>query len=130
MNKQIAVCILITRTEKYNTEILAVSRKDNKKYFGLPGGKIEINEEEISAAKRELKEETGIDAWLENFKLIFEHEEENCLTKTFLVTNYCGLPYSQTGEGIVKWVSAETLINGSFGAYNKKLLQHMKLYEE
>jgi ADP-ribose pyrophosphatase len=40
-------------------KILCVSRKNNKKDFGLPGGKVESKEKDTEALYRELLEETG-----------------------------------------------------------------------
>ncbi len=47
MNK--AVCVVLENDGKY----LAVSRKDNSKDFGFPGGKVDPGETGIEAIKRE-----------------------------------------------------------------------------
>lgn len=43
--------------------ILAVSRKDNQKDFGLPGGKLDPGENFLDACIRETMEETGLNIW-------------------------------------------------------------------
>lgn len=43
--------------------VLAVSRKNNKKDFGLPGGKVDPGENFFEACVRETKEETGLNIW-------------------------------------------------------------------
>lgn len=53
-----AACILIP--SQYITHFLAVSRKENKQSWGLPGGKLEEGESACTAAIRETYEETGL----------------------------------------------------------------------
>ncbi len=53
-----AACILIPN--QYVTRFLAVSRKENPRAWGLPGGKLEKNESTSTAAIRETYEETGL----------------------------------------------------------------------
>jgi 8-oxo-dGTP pyrophosphatase MutT (NUDIX family) len=53
-----AACVLIPN--QYVTHFLAVSRKENRQTWGLPGGKVEMNECASTAAIRETYEETGL----------------------------------------------------------------------
>lgn len=118
-----AVCILITRdTEDGGVEVLAVSRKDDSTKFGLPGGKCELGEARMAAARRELKEETGLDATV--FDPVFTRDclgHDTYRSTTFRVKHYYGLPGNRPGEGVVRWVSPEVLVNGPFGEYNRAL---------
>jgi len=53
---------VILITEDKNQEILLIQRKNNpyQNLWALPGGFIEMDEDLVTAAKRELQEETGI----------------------------------------------------------------------
>lgn len=111
--------------------ILAVSRKNNHNDFGLPGGKCEENESFEAAAVRELREETGIEAF--DLVQVFERKSDNNFVKTFIPKKYYGqLPTDEEqisrGEGIVRFLPKEDLIKGSFGNYNKALFKILGLF--
>ncbi len=55
---------------------LLVSRRNRPDDFGFPGGKIDPGERPIDAARRELKEETGLDAL--DLRLIYVSLEMTC----------------------------------------------------
>jgi 8-oxo-dGTP diphosphatase len=57
--QSIGTCVVLTNT---NNQILLGKRKNSYKagYFGLPGGRIELNEKIESAIARETLEETGL----------------------------------------------------------------------
>lgn len=60
----VTVDILLFDTHQAETEILLIQRLNNpyKNYWALPGGFVDENEALITAANRELKEETHIEA--------------------------------------------------------------------
>lgn len=95
--------------------ILGVSRKDNHKDFGLPGGKLEGNETPEEAAIRETKEETGLDIY--DLQLVFAMFKNEYMGYTYLA-KYTG-EINHNEPHLVEWVSFYKIIQGSFGRFNQ-----------
>jgi len=118
---KIVGCIVV-----YNErgQVLCVSRKDDHASFGLPGGKMEEsdnNDPRITAC-RETFEETGVSVTPDNLELVYACHHDGFMTYTYLfVLNYCG-NIEHDEPHIVKWGSFKDLIDGSFGEYNKNVL--------
>jgi 8-oxo-dGTP pyrophosphatase MutT (NUDIX family) len=110
--------------------MLGVSRKYDHENFGLPGGKCEEGETFEECVRREVKEETGliVTKCREIFELTLPHNGNLILGKTFL----CEVEGEiHTDEPhVVKWVTWDTLFNGSFGQYNKELFNHLICKDE
>jgi hypothetical protein len=103
--------------------ILGVSRKDNHFDFGLPGGKMdpEDNGDPIVTAIRECKEETGLDVY--DLQLVFAIHKSGNMGYTYLA-KYSG-EINHNEPHVVKWVPMEVLINGSFGRYNQMVSESL-----
>ncbi|QHB48370.1 MutT/NUDIX hydrolase [Acinetobacter phage vB_AbaM_Kimel] len=118
-----AACVLIENNGKF----LAVSRKDDLTDFGLPGGKVNLGETIVEGAKRECLEETGI--WptvldLSDPYIAIDGEFE---VSTFHAIPSSMKPYQPLAEsetGLVEWVTADKLMEGTFGEYNRDALLH------
>jgi|ERR1700722_4306395 len=112
-----------------NGKILAVSRKNNDKDFGIPGGKCEDGESFEDCAIRELFEETGIKAY--GAKQVFILEDDcGYVMATCVVEKYFG--EIETNEvGKVTWLTPKEFVeNSSFANYNKKLLDSVGIIYE
>ncbi len=123
-----AVSVLIRNPEgKY----LGVSRKDNPDAFGLGGGKVDPGETPEEAAVRELKEETGLIADPKSLSKVFDGLCPGGKDgKVYYVATYtCDWTgdIQTTEKGRVAWVTAKQLIDGPFGDYNNRLLNHLNL---
>jgi ADP-ribose pyrophosphatase YjhB (NUDIX family) len=103
--------------------ILGVSRKDNHSDFGLPGGKMdpEDDNDPTTTAIRECKEETGLDIF--NLQLVFAIHKNGNMGYTYLA-KYSG-EINHNEPHVVKWVPMQVLINGSFGRYNEMVSESL-----
>lgn len=114
-----AACVLLRKDGLF----LGVSRKYDLEAFGMPGGKVDPGETPLQAAIRELYEETGL--VLNNPKLLYVDSDREFETHTFTGDVTGNLRSTASGpqgfEGVVKWIDRETLIDGPFGWYNKRL---------
>lgn len=110
-----AAFCLVTKNGRY----LAVSRGDNLNDMNLPGGMVNLGEDPIEAAKRELFEETGLKA-LELFPL-YSKVSRGKLVSVFRVTKFDG-NLRGSSEGTPDWVDREELSNGSFGEYFDEMM--------
>lgn len=103
--------------------VLGVSRKDNHSDFGLPGGKMdpEDDNDPTTTAIRECKEETGLD--ISELQLIFAIHKSGNMGYTYFA-KYSG-EIEHDEPHVVKWVPMQVLINGCFGRYNEMVSESL-----
>lgn len=84
-NKRVSA--IIVDSEK----ILLVHRiKPNKDYFVLPGGSVEENEDNVSALKREIKEETNLEIEMDRLLWQVNNEYDERTQYIYLASKYTG----------------------------------------
>ena len=120
-----------------------ISKREKKAHQGglweFPGGKLEVDEDIIQAAAREIQEELGIRI-LESRPLIktsHQYSDRNVLLETRLCTLFSGKDYLQDDnknadqfglEGqLVKWVDIERLDDYQFPAPNRAIINALRL---
>ncbi|KLA29906.1 8-oxo-dGTP diphosphatase [Bacillus cereus] len=91
-----------------NNEVLLIKRPDHRGFPGYiaPGGKVDFPESIVHAAKREVKEETGLLVSNLTFKGLDEYvnPKENV---RYMVFNY----WTDSFEGELLWVPIDTALN-------------------
>lgn len=110
-------CITLVRR---NGKLLGIQCSKGRGWI-LPGGKLEPGETFIECARRELKEEAGLDGY--NFKLIFQAPDGfgyHCLAFTADVYDF---DLAGSGEEVVRPVTWEELKQSKYKAYYELLEQ-------
>ena len=131
------IAVVLCGVNPTTSEVLAVSRKDDHTSFGLPGGKVDPEDGPLDpenlhttlarAVVREIREEIGVQLRLDEVHLTFaEVDPTGFLTYCFTANNTLSSASTQEGEGVVRWVSWETLVAGPFGSYNTSIRAHLR----
>ena len=108
------VCGIIYKDDK----ILLTRRKKGKSLEGFwefPGGKVEKEETDKTALKRELKEEFNISASIEDYitESFYEYDKTKINLKAYFVKNYTGT-IKLTDHDKINWVKIDDLSNYEF----------------
>lgn len=98
---------------------LGVSRPNNPYDFNFPGGHVEPGETPEEAARRELKEETGLDT--EELKHLVTMPHGGNKVHFFITKAFGEINTPETG--VVKWVTPTVLGAGSFGDSNRIIMR-------
>ena len=90
----------------------------------FPGGKIEIEEAEFDALRRELKEELDINVSVAEKVLQFSYKypEDLIVFSVWYVRDFNGIATGKEGQKIA-WVSCEKLTEYSFPVANASILR-------
>ncbi len=119
---------LIKNTEN---EMLVSLRPEHVHQGGLwefPGGKVEANETVLSALKREVTEELGLEVLnAQPYKTIrYAYTDKNVLLDIWLVTSFSGDAHGREGQEI-KWQPIDKLHELQFPAANRGIVNAMQL---
>ena len=121
-----AVCAFIL---DFDGKVLTVSRKDNPNDIGLPGGKVDpTDSSDQQALEREVLEETGFS--IKTSIPLYTDLEGAYSVTTYLAVIDTTKDYVQPDPketGIVQMSNINSLLNSSFGEYNKELLKTLNL---
>jgi 8-oxo-dGTP pyrophosphatase MutT (NUDIX family) len=116
-------------------KILCVSRKNNKKDFGLPGGKVESKEKDTEALYRELLEETGINS--NSSTLLYTNVDGEFLVSVYALNDISfqldnidlNKEYLNSKElTIMKFLTIEEFLNpnSTFYEFNKNFISYLR----
>lgn len=113
-------------------EVLAVSRKDNHKDFGLPGGKVDPEDStdlvgytaQERAIVREVKEETGLLINPRTMELVYATHKDGYMGYTYLVKDWVGEIHTDEPH-VVKWAHYNLTERGSFGKWNTQVAESL-----
>jgi 8-oxo-dGTP diphosphatase len=118
-----AACTVVLSPSR--TLVLAVSRKDDRTKFGLPGGKVDPGETVRQCAVRETHEETGL--LVHVVRKVFDGLCEGEVPHD--TACYLAMAEDWSGEtkesGKVEWVSWDVLFRGPFSKYNRAVYDEL-----
>lgn len=97
-------------------------------YWEFPGGKLEDDETALSALKREIKEEVGLDIIDAEFLTNIQYSYANKDVELFVycVSNYEGLASCRESQMDMRWVTLSDISNFQFPAANKQIIDSLR----
>ena len=122
-NKNVAAGVLIVNAESL---VLGFRRADKeRKGVALPCGGVEAGETPAEAACREAREETGYEvALLQNAPFVAVEERDGVEVHVWMAKIVGGGSALTPHEGTPVWVEPRELLEGPYGAFNGKMLDH------
>jgi 8-oxo-dGTP pyrophosphatase MutT (NUDIX family) len=130
-----AVALLIF--DKHGAKILAISRRDRPDQWGFPGGKVDPGESNVQAALRELREETGLNVYINEVTPLFTDicaGDVNYWCTTYLSEAQINPGSLLPEEGLnLTWMWPEELCNpkySPFANYNSRVMRAYEHFKE
>lgn len=130
MKHQKQAVLLLVVNPLNGQEVLSVSRKDDHKKLGLPGGKVDEEETLLNALLREIKEELNFELDPSKVEFLFQDWDEDYDTLTYVysgdVSTLSQDPWINSEGALVEYVLASKLINplsSPFSDYNLKMFK-------
>jgi 8-oxo-dGTP diphosphatase len=127
MRIPVAVGVVIN---KYGQVLIAkrLSHQHQGDCWEFPGGKIEINESESQALKRELFEEVGITVTHHEPWMVVEHDYHDKAVALIVhkITGFEGEARGCEGQ-VVKWVPPAALLSLPFPMANQTIVQALQI---
>lgn len=112
-----SACMVLIRRGR----IAVIRSKKHGGAYELPGGKAEPGETPRKNARRECREEVGVDAEIVE-ELLCEMDVGGYLCSTFLGKIPDDVELVSSSEGEAVWVTPEEMLTGTYAEHSKKWL--------